>query len=80
MKRPDCIAPTVVRPITVGGLLTSTRGRRAAVGNSASAEIVTPGQIGAAEILALRGYRVGVVAVPKSQTTSGRRASRPNIS
>ena len=44
-EQPDCIASTVFWPMTLAGLRTSTRGRRAARWNSASAEMPMPGQI-----------------------------------
>ena len=68
---PDSIAPTVVRPMTDVGLRTSIRGSRAARWNSASAEIVTPGQMAPPRYSPLAVIASSVVAVPKSTTTSG---------
>ena len=57
--------------MTVAGLRTSIRGSRAARWNSASAEIVTPGQIGPPRYSPRAVTASSVVAVPKSQTTIG---------
>ena len=61
----------VVRPMTVAGLRTSIRGRRAARWNSASAEICGPGQITPPRYSPRAEMASKVVAVPKSTTMIG---------
>src|SRR5688500_18446457 len=68
---PDCMLTTVFVPMTLGGRLMSTRGRRAARAKSASAEIVSPGAITPPTYSALLETRSNVVAVPKSTMIVG---------
>ena len=60
-----------VLPMTLGGLRISTRARRAARENSASAEIPSPGAITPPQYSPCAEMTSNVVAVPKSTTTHG---------
>ena len=63
--------PTVERPMTLPGLRTSTRGRRAARWKRASALMPTPGQITPPRYSPFLVTTSKVVAVPKSTTITG---------